>query len=148
MTEELNKALRIKNKHLPALLGWLRGLSLAGGESRQRTRFIEVCIPRIEEINKIRKEIVTKYAERIEGTESPKTTEDGNEYIFSDENKKTADKELEDYLNEDFVLDVMEGNHEKIKVVKRLILETKQEFSGPMAVEYDKWCEAFEKVEL
>lgn len=154
---------KIKNKYVLGLASWLNDLQLYGKESRERTRFVSVLSERLAETDKFRNSMVEKYVEKGEdGKSKTKVGDDGVEvWDIKAEELPKFEKEYNELMDEDFVLDVLDGNKEKTKVVKDIVLNTDYKF-GPkegdsvqekmakirQAAEYDKWCEAFEAVEL
>lgn len=144
-------ALKIKNKHLMSLCQFIAALPLGGQESRERTRFIEVVSPRITEMEAERVSLLKKYAEKddkdqpimVEDTKTGRTS-----YDLGDEGMASFTKEYEDYANEEFVLDILDGNISKVKTIKNLVLNTDEKFNGATAAEYDAWCQAFEALSL
>lgn len=148
--EKKTNSLKIKNRNLTTLLRFLASVPLAGKESRERTRFIEVCEPRIIEMDKLRNELLQKFSEKDEAgqpvlVENPDGT---NRYDVSPTNLEEFQTAYNAYGEEDFTLDILDGNISKVRTVRDLILNTDQKFSGQTAAEYDKWCDAFEALEL
>jgi hypothetical protein len=144
---------------------WLAGQMLHGQVSRARTRFLQSIAPRVAEIDNVRLELLKKYAEkRIVEQEDKKVElpvmtyvnkETGEELDTTDANLgkrfKIADvdgfnKEYQDYLNEDYVIDVTPANKDIIYGVRDLLLNSHEEFSGRMALLYDEFCNAFESI--
>jgi hypothetical protein len=150
---------RISNGHLIALTRWLNNISLAGQESRERTRFIETVSPHIKEIDEKRIELVKKYANKNDdGTpatvfDSEITNDDGTvtrqgeHFDVPEEQMENLNKEFEAYLQENFELNIGDGNIAKFNTVKGIVLNTTEKFQGSFAVEYDEWCKAFESVQ-
>jgi len=154
---EKKPVLKLKNKCLVALDNWLARLQLGGRESRERSRFRALLRERIEEIGKVRKEIMTKYAKKNKDgslkTKKEKiilpngsTTEREVVDFGNEKNQEKAMKEYEEYLEEELVIDILEGNKSKIYTVRDLVLNTDEKFSGIMADMYDLWCTAFEQL--
>jgi len=156
-----NVTLILRNYQLTPLANWLSKLSLAGKESRERTRFIQILGPRLQEAEKVRKDIQDKYAlkddkgkvKRVKDTSSMKVVgEDGKEInpkediIDFGKNADKAKEEWDEYYQEDFVIDVSEGNKSKVYVVADIVLNTTVEFTGWDATVYAEWCEAFEEL--
>jgi len=153
----------IKNKYLIGLGSWLNELNLSGKESRERTRFVNLIVKHIDENEKFRMEIISKYCEKDENGENrKKMNEQGQEvWDMSEENQEKFAKEFIDLMDENFIIDVLEGNKEKTKVVKDIVLNTNYVF-GPkegdspeeksakvrQANDYNIWCESFEAVTI
>lgn len=158
----MNTELRIKNKYLISLCDWLSILQLTGKDSRQRTLFVDICIPRINEIGKKRNEITDKFvAKDAEGKWIKKEIE-GRTFWDIPENKLDEfNKEFDAVSEEEFVVEIDKGNKIVFSKIKDLVLNTTQLF-GPgendpipikqyklrLASDYVKWCEALEKLKI
>jgi len=144
-----------------SLTVWLQKQMLHGKASRARTRFVKMISERAKEIEEQRQEMLIKYAEKkkkknkegkkiempILYTKDDKETtnqQEGVRYKLKD--VKGYNKELLEYLQEDYVIDVTPATSDTIYEVRDIVLNTKAEFSGVMASRYDEWCEAFENI--
>ena len=155
--------LKLKNRYLVGLGSWLNELQLAGKESRERTRFVNLIIARIGETDKFREAIVDKYVKKDKnGEKVKKVLENGTEvWDISGTDMKAYEKEYQDLMDDVWNLDVLEGNKEKLKVVQDIVLNTEYKF-GPkegntqeekianirQAADYEIWCDAFEEIKL
>lgn len=170
LAKATTKPLKIKNRYLRELGNWLVGMSLAGNDSRQRTRFIELIYPRIKEIEEelkaVDKEVKDKAkkdgkGELVRLNERQKVGADGKVVMDKDgkpvmewdldispEDLQKINDDLEKYMDEEFVIDVLDSNKEKVRIVKQIILNTDHKFTGRDAIIYNQWCEAFEAVEI
>lgn len=141
------KVIKIKNSNIISFVNWLGNQKLSGKESRNRTRFIGLLVDRANEVQKERIAILEKYADRNDKGElnAENLPDGGKKYLFTDIIKQNeANKELEEYLKEEFVIDVLESNKNIINTIKDIVLNTEEEFSGIDAVQYSEWCESFE----
>lgn len=154
---------KIKNKYIIGLASWLNELSLQGIESRERTRFVNVLIERINENEKFRTDLLDKYVEKdTDGQKIKKTSETGEEvWDISEDNSIIFAKEYNDLMDDEYVMDILDGNKQKLKVVKEIVLNTSYMF-GPQEVDsiqekqaklrqmndYEVWCQAFELVDF
>ena len=159
MTKKTNNpTLVLKNYHLVPLVNWLVKLSLAGKESRERTRFIKFLGPRLQEISDLRIEMQNKYALKDDKGQPKKKKESSMKIIGEDgkevesetegidfgKNEEKAKDEWNEYQNEEFIIDISEGNKSKVYTVADIILNTTFEFTDWAATMYDEWCECFE----
>lgn len=151
--------LKIKNNNLVSLTRWLNGIALPGKESRVRTRFVELASEHIADIDEKRIELLKQHAKKDDkgepiliedmvkdeasGEDIPSGTK---RYDLEDQDK--FKKEFDAVMEEEFVLDVTDGHKDKCKVVRDIILNTNEEFSGPVAKEYETWCAAFEVLDI
>lgn len=155
------KVFRIKNRFVFGLADFLGTTPLAGKESRERTKFIRLLSDHLMEVEKDRLEIIKRFTP-LGPQGEPKTKKDatGKEvYDVPKDKSGDYDKEYNELMDEEFVLDILEGNKSKFETAKKLVLETTQKF-GPspedpavvkefkfrQAAEYVEWCEAFEVV--
>lgn len=127
---------KLKNTYLLGLGMWLNSLSLAGKESRQRTRFVKIIADRVDELKKFREDIIGKYTEEKMELEKEKDGSDkevpkivNDNYVFKNpEFLKEFNKELEELYDEELVLDKNEGNKSKVDVVSDIVLNTGYKF--------------------
>ena len=152
-----NKTLVLKNKYLTLLAVWLSKQGLAGNDSRQRYRFIDLLRDRIKEIENERVKIVEKYATKDKDKKPVReiviAERDGKpvqieQYKFDRDNKKKFEEEFDGYLEEEFIVDILEGNKEKVKRVREIVLNTDYVFKGEEGEQHNKWCEALEQVDI
>ena len=59
-------SLKIQNRYLLGLASWLNEQALAGRESRERSRFVTIVADQLAVVEKERKDIIDKYAEKEE----------------------------------------------------------------------------------
>ena len=122
-----------------------------------RTKFLELLAPTGKIIEKKRLETLEDYAEKdtlglpikVKRTKTdPATGQQREEEHFSltPELEKKFQKEFEEYLKTELSIPVDDGNMEKIKVIRDIILNTRHQFQGQAAIMYDSWCSAFEKL--
>jgi hypothetical protein len=144
------EALKLKNRHLIPLGNWLATLELSGSDSRKRTRFVVALQGRLDEMEKERIKLAEKYCKKNnKGKPKMKKDASGQQvYDFSKENRDKFANEMNEYFEEDYVLDVLDSNKEELKAIKDVVLNTEEKFSGRQATEYDEWCEAFEALNL
>jgi len=156
------KPFKIKNKNVVGLANWLNSLALGGKESRERTRFVKILSDHSAEVDAERIELAKKFS-NTDKSGNPLTKKDGDKEIYDLDPSKMEEfvKEFNELMDEEFVMDVLEGNKSKLQAVKDLVLNTSYVF-GPsegdsneerikkvlQAQEYDVWCESFEAVEI
>lgn len=144
-----NPTFAIQRKYILGLGKWLQTLALSGRESRERTKFVESIAEEVKESELVRLEVIKKYAEMDEDTkELVLKEENGSQhYVIPDEKLPLFQEEIAKYMDEDFVISG-EGNRQRLRTIKSVVLDTQEKIEGDMAIDYDKWCEAFEKVEV
>lgn len=136
-----------------SLAEWLVKQMLHGKESRCRTRFIRLTSDKINEVQDERLKLVEAHSKRDADGKQLFRDKDGNEivdkdkatsFVLSDED--AFNKEYADYLNEDYVIDILPAQSEIINVVRDILLNTQESFTGRQATLYEEWCESFEKI--
>ncbi len=155
---------------------WIAKQMLHGQESRARTRFLQSIAPRVQEVDNVRIELLKKHAEKqtvkqgdkevelpvmtyIEVAEEkdpdgktvriPKeveTTDANKGKRFKIEDAEAFNKEYQEYLNEDCIIDVTPANREIVNRIKDILVNSHETFAGRMALLYDEWCSAFENI--
>lgn len=158
-------ALKIPKRYLPSLSFWLQKQSLAGKESRIRTRFVKAINESIRITDAEKQEIIEKYVEKEKDKKTGKlvrkTVLDNGvrKYAIKKGKEDVLNTELEDLYAEDYIMSVTPETKENIKVIKDILLNTEYKFGmkeGMSVAEqqdavfeaqaYDVWCEAFEAV--
>ena len=152
-----------------SLQNWLLRQMLHGKASRARTRFLMLIAERVGEIDKERMKLLEENAEKkkvkekVMNKKGKEEVKEIEKIVYLDsERKETTEKEkgvqykigdlaklnkeLGEYMNEDYVIDVTPANREIIYGVRDLILNTEEEFSGIMASRYNEICNSFEKI--
>lgn len=151
------KVLKLKNYHIVTgdgqspLMSWLVGQALPGKMSRARNKFIKMLQPEAKTILEELKNIKEKYAKK-DKDDKPILIEEElavgkvKRYDLTDEAKNKIEEEANEYLQEDYIIEVTPKNEDMIQSVKDIILNTKLEFQGITAVHYDEWCDQFEGI--
>ena len=161
-----NKVLKFKNYFLYSIVNpvnpteiivrsfqvWLMNLKLHGPASRMRTRFIRLVTDRTKELDVVRIKLAEEYSRNKKGEvvyvdkKGKKTTKNEAGFNFDIQDVDKFMQEWEDYLNEDYIIDVTPANNDIMNGVKAILLETTEEFEGREAVRYDEWASAFEEI--
>ena len=137
------KSLTFTNSQITNLCTWLSKVSLAGKDSRVRTRFINSVSVRLNEIEKSRLDLAQEYAQK---DENGKPVIVDKNFQFEPANLVLFVKELNEIMAESYVLDVLESNRQTLLEIKAIILDTEEKFSQADALWYDNVCEIFEKL--
>lgn len=147
--------LQIPKKGIIQLYQWLAVLPLHGNETRQRSRFLKLLKEHTDEVIKAKDEILDKNSNKKGGkTVFKYRDEQGKEYsstdrkdggVFDLKDKEKAEDELNKYLEEKALIDNTPERQEMLQAVRKIILESTQDFAGVDATHYNDWCEAFEK---
>lgn len=158
----MSKAFTIKNRYVLSLATWLQELSLGGRESRERTRFVTVLNDHLKTVEADRMKLLEGLTKKDEkGVAITKKNDKDQEVFDLGDNVEAFAKDYNELLDEEFVLDVLEGHKAKLKTTKEIVLETDYKF-GPregdddakrverirQSAEYDEWAKAFEALEL
>ena len=78
--------------------------------------------------------------------ENKETTDPDRGIKYKLTNEKGFNEEWKKYMEEDYIIDITPANQQTINEVKKIVLETKEQFSNQMAEMYNDWCEAYEKI--
>lgn len=132
---------RIENRYLKPSIDLLFNLSLRGKQSRHRTRFIKLLNERLVQVEEERKQLAEEFAEK---DEDGKPIVEDDRYKIVGENRGQFQKEFEGLMSEDFVIEG-ENFQETLEVVRDILLNCDEYFSGEQAFVYDYICEQFEK---
>ena len=133
---------------------WLMEQKLHGPASRFRIRFVKLVQDRIEELGTERTKLLEEHSKNKKG-ETVYLLEDGKEvtekpkqgnYRYNVANLEKYVQGWEDYLNEEYLIDVTASNKETISGLKDILLNTRDEFEGREAVRQDEMCQSFEDV--
>ena len=139
-------------QRLESLQAWLSKLLLHGTASRARTRFLKLISERAIEIDEERIRLAEDCSKKKKGEivyktkDNKETTKKADGVSISIKDFDRFNKEWMKYLKEDFILDVTPETQDTIYGVRDILLETKEEFTGAMALRYDELATAFEEV--
>ena len=138
--------MKIRIRNIISLVRWLQALPLSSEISKERTRFIKMAEPYINDLLMKRGEILNKYAEKDENGQLKMEEKDGvRRHIIPKDKEGQAEKEYADTLGT--ILEIpLDGNKSKLLSIKEILKTTSYEFSGWLADEYLAWDEAFESV--
>lgn len=140
----------IQRKYLLGLANWLNSLSLAGVQSRARTKFVRVAASALDRVDKERLEILEEYAEKDKDGKPKKKTDEktGQEsFVVPDDKLPEFNKEISELYDQDAELTEPEFSMSLV-VLRNLVLNTEEKIGPQIADQYDKWCEAFEKIQV
>jgi len=159
-----------------SLQEWIAKQMLHGQESRARTRFLQSIAPRVKEVDDVRLELLKKHAEKQKVKQGDKEVEmpvmtyveieevkgENGEMVKMPKEKETTDAskgkrfkvtdadafnaDYQEYLNEDYIVDVIPSNRDIVYRIKDILTNTNETFAGRMALLYDEWCNAFEDI--
>lgn len=138
-----------KNYHADFLLMLLIGrrgqpVMLHGADLRARNAFVKIIKQRSTEIEEARLDLIKQYAEKDKKGEPKIEKNEAGEEVFKMKDMAAFQKELAEYRNEDFVIDLLPSNSETISAVKKLVLNSRMELTYDEGLVYDEICSAFE----
>jgi len=156
---QLKKGFLISNERfgIPSIYGWLLSQKLHGKESRNRTRFLKILEEHQKQVDEDRKNLLEEHTERDKDGNLLYETSDENgkvtistkggpesSFKIADNKRESLEKTMQAYVKEVFKIDNTPERREAITVVKDLLLNSEDEFSGVLALRYEEWCDAFE----
>lgn len=151
MSEEI-KSVVLKNKLLQPLIEIL-DCQLPGAKARARNKFVTTLGTQLvlvdEERRKMYSDAAIKDAEGKPKTKqimNPTTNQPVEIFDLTPEASKKVSDDLQAFLDEDFVIDILPSNKFEIQVVSEIVLNTTKEFGLIDGAQYDLICAAFEAV--
>ena len=132
---------KIENRYLQQAISLLFDLPLRGKQSRHRTKFIKLLQNRLKEVEEERVQLAKEYAEK---DENGNPIVENNRYKIAEKYKEEFFKEFEALMSEELVIEG-ENFKETLEVVRDILLNCDEYFSGEQAFVYDYLCEQFEK---
>jgi cupin superfamily acireductone dioxygenase involved in methionine salvage len=136
--------MRMHNIEVESLGKFLLGINLKGRESRMRTRFIKLLQERIELISAEHQELIKQHSVKDENGE-PKTIEnEQGQKVYDIVDMQTFNKDYNELMIEEFVIEVTESNRSMIEVVSNAVFDCDEMFSGQDALVFDRYCEIME----
>lgn len=136
--------IKIENAIVGTTIEMLFEMPLKGKKSRHRTKFIQFLNEHSESLGESEKQLMEDYVKKDEDGNWI-ASEDGKSYYV--DNKEEYAKEVNELLMEKAVFGGDE-NQETIKVVRQILHECDQDFSGYEATVYNHLCDLFEVDEL
>ncbi|WP_341323352.1 DUF1617 family protein [Solibacillus sp. FSL H8-0523] len=136
--------MKFKNFEIDVLCKFLYEISLSGKSSRMRTRFVRLLENySTNVIQNDRRAMFDEYAMKDEFGEFL-LNETQTEVILIPETQDKFHAEMNELMNEDFILDETEANREMILITGNALLECDIKLNKDDAIVYDQWCEEFE----
>lgn len=136
----------ILNVEINGLIKFLMDIELSGKQSRMRTRFCKLIGERLKEIEEERFKLIDKYVKKDEEGNFL-TKEKNGIQIYDIENIESFNKEYEELMREELVIDETNERKEMLLTVRDILLNTEQTFKGQDAMNYDRYCEIFENLQ-
>jgi hypothetical protein len=139
----------IARRYLLGLGNWLNSLALQGPQSRARTKFIRLVDEALKRADKERMELLEEYAEKDEKGEFVKVKDDKGEdsYKIPEDKIKEFNQGIVEIYDADAEITAPEISTTLI-TLRNLVVNTEEKIPGSLALDYDVWCEAFEKLQL
>lgn len=137
--------MKLYNYEIEPFGNFLLELELKGKESRMRTRLVRLLDERLKLINQERLEIINTYAKRDENGEIEYQEINGQK-MFKINDIENYKKEMEELINEVFIIDETEERREMLTTVANAVLNCDMVFKGEKAIQYDRWCEIVEGI--
>lgn len=138
--------MKIKLNNFISLVAWLRQLPLSSEMSKERSRFVKLAEPHLNDLFLARMKLLNEYAKKGENGELIMLDMDGRkEYDIPPGKKKEAEDKYAELLNAELDIPI-EGNKSKLQSIKEILKTTSFEFSGKLADEYLEWAIAFDQL--
>lgn len=140
------KKLVLKNYLLEPLVRFLNRQELKTKISRARMRIIDILIERGNSNEKLRLELLDKYAKK--GEDGKPLNENGKP-VFENGNEDKANEEWRVFLIEDTIFDVLPSNEADFDMVRGILENTEEKLSDktvPTYRDFEKVLEAFKSI--
>lgn len=132
----------IKNGHLHTLYKIL-DKPHHGKEARSKSRFLDIIIPRINEIDKERIRILEGLADK---DKDGKPISENEQFKLSDNSMEQFRKEYGEYLSEDFIIDILPSNEGDISTITEMLLNDTTPLTTEEGAIYDNILTELEKI--
>jgi hypothetical protein len=140
--------MKIKNQDIERFVEFVMSEELPNKLSRMRSRFVVgYAKERLNLVYQERMEIINQYCKKDEDGEL-KIITDATGQHYEIEDLDSFNKDLSELMNEYFVLEANEEKKEMLKCIKEIVLNTPKFFKGNEALEYDKWCDIVEELNV
>lgn len=136
--------IKMKNEEIEGLVMFLHDLKLRGKHSRMRTRFIKTLQVQLKQTKEEHKEMLLQHS-NLDKDGNPLIVEDKNgHHVYDVKDLQAFNKDYNELMTEDFIIEVTEENKEMIESVKNSVCECDKEFSGDEAFLFERYCEIVE----
>jgi len=135
--------IRMHNVEIESFANFLLELNLKGKDSRMRTRFIRLLQERMELIRGEHSELLKQHS-NLDENGNPNIVERDGQKVYDVKDVTEFNKDYNDLMLEQFVIEETESNKEMIKIVREAVVNCDKEFSGQEALVFDRYCEIVE----
>ena len=135
----------LKNRHLVALVPFLRDMKLRGERSRARSKFLGLATTAYTALHESELELLREYAV-LDDSGNPIAAGDGS-YTLKKETAREYHAEREKLFDE--MAEIEGGTYTgHLELMKTILLEYDGELEGDTAAMYDALCDSFEHASL
>lgn len=138
---------KIKNYEIQSFGEFLMKLELKGKDSRMRTRLVKLLQERLDLIGAEREQILKDYAAKDDDGEVVRQEYNGQSGIKI-QDVESYNRETLVLMNEEYKVALEADKADIFKSVAHSVLECDLAFSGEEALQYDRWCELLEELEV
>lgn len=136
--------MKLANYEVPKLGELLFNMKLKGKDSRMRTRLVNEIDNYIKNtLNKEEIQLLMEYGVKDENGE---LIEGENGFVLIPEKVNDYHTEMNNLINENFVIEENETNKDMLLSVANSIINCDLELNSELAKLWDKWCDQFEDV--
>lgn len=141
--------MKMKNQDIDGFVNFIMSEELGSKLSRMRSRFVErYAKQQLNLINEERMEIVSRYCAKDENEELKTITDEFGASRYDIADLESFNKDYLELMNEYFIVEASEEKKEMLECIKKIVLNTPKLFKGNEALEYDKWCDIVEELNV
>ena len=137
--------MKIQNSEIEEFATFILSLKLKGTENRMRNRLVRKLQEHLRNVQEEHRELLNEYCKKDEDGNF-RTIDKGERSYYDIDDVKGFQVEYEILMKENFIIANDETNHQMLSIVKDIILNCDQEFSGSEALRYENYCEMFEEI--
>lgn len=141
--------MKMMNRDIEGFVNFIMSEELSSKLSRMRSRFVEgQAKPQMNLINEERMEIVSKYCKKDDQGELKVIEDEHGNSRYDIEDMEGFNKDFLELMNEYFVVEANQEKKEMLECIKQIVINTPKLFKGSDAIEYDKWCDIVEELNM
>ncbi|WP_064198978.1 hypothetical protein [Brevibacillus brevis] len=138
--------MKFYNFELKHLFDFLISLELVGKQNRMRTRFCKLIGEQINDIIEQRERLILEFSKKDDNGKPLVETIDESQVKYHLNDIDSFNNELNLLMFEEFVIEESETNRDMLLTVGDILTNLAIPLSGQEAFQYDRYCEAFERL--
>lgn len=136
-----------KNKDLKSFCDFVLSVDLEARQSRQRTKFVKMCMNHLDSLDQVRDRLIEQHAEHDEVGNIIQEQNEQGQQVITLKSTDAFKRDIDELMNQTFDLPTnTDENKVMMNVVKNAVLNVERTFSGSEAMQYDDFCELVEQM--